>query len=118
MAKVTLMDTVPGMIVKLAEGNPGACNCLLSMLQKSDWYGNCDPVMMILMLDEIGIYGEKIYMLWNDCCDKDLVKMELVLRNHQMGHLSKEVIKNNLSKGRGIPFLGLKTLDEMFPVRI
>jgi len=118
MAKITLMDTMMDIITKMAEGNPGACNCLLSILSKKDWFGNIDPIMMILMFDEIGIYGEKIYMLWSDCCDKDLVKLELVLRNYQMGHISKETVIQHVSKGRGTPFTDLLSIEALFAKRV
>jgi len=114
MAKLQLMDTMPDVIIKMAEGNPGACSCLLAMLGKKDWFARVDPIMMILMLDEMGIYGSKLYMLWSDACDKDLSKMELVLRNYQLGHLKIDVIKRNLNQGRARPFEGLLSLEELF----
>ena len=114
MAKIQLMDTMPDVVLKMAEGNPGACACIMEMISKRDWYANVDPIMMILMLDEIGVYGDKLYKLWNDCCGRDLVQLELVLRNFQTGHLPKDVIKRNVMQVRGIPFLGLIPLEQLF----
>jgi hypothetical protein len=84
------------------------------MIKKTDWYGGLDGVVLILYLDTIGIYGSQIYMLWNDCCDRNLEKLELVLRNFQMGELTAQEIIQNVSQGRGTPFVGLKSLAELF----
>lgn len=109
MSKIQLTDTIMDIMVKMSEGNPGALTCLMEMIKKKDWY-----IIMILHLDTLELYGSKLYMLWNDCCDRDLVKMELVLRNNQMGKLSKEDIHRNLDSGRGTPFMNLKSLEELF----
>jgi hypothetical protein len=114
MSKIKLQDTMMDVMVKMSEGNPGALTCLMGMMQKSDWYGGMDSLAAILSFDTIGLYGSNLYMLWNDCCDRDLTKLELVLRNWQMGNLSAEEIHKNISQGRGTPFENLKSLEELF----
>ena len=107
------MDTMC-LIIAMSEGNPGAVTCMMKMIEKTDWYGELDGVVLILYLDTIGIYGSQIYMLWNDCCDRNLEKLELVLRNFQMGKLTAQEIIQNVSQERGTPFVGLKSLTELF----
>lgn len=114
MSKIQLTDTIQDIVIKMAEGNPGAMTCMFQMMQKTDWFGNVDAIMMILQLDSMEIYGSKLYMLWSDCCGKDLTRMELVLRNWQMGRLPLAIIKENLAQGWGQPFENLVSLDEMF----
>jgi hypothetical protein len=114
MSKLQLTDTILDIMVKMSEGNIGALTCLMEMERKQDWYANVDSIIMILQLDTLELYGSNLYMLWDNCCDRDLNKMELVLRNWQMGHLTKEEIHKNLNSGRGIPFTNLKSLKELF----
>jgi hypothetical protein len=113
--RVALTDTPMSMIMKMSEGNPGCCTFLCEMLKKRDWFGSVPPELLMLHFDTIGLYGSRLYMLWNDCCDRDLDKVELVLRNYQMGELTEKEIMDNVSQGRGTPFENLKTLEELFP---
>lgn len=114
MSRLTLTDGTIEIFMKMSDGNPGAMTCLVELLKKKDWYANIPGVMMILMLDSIGVYGEKLYMLWNDCCDRDLIKMELVIRNYQMGKLSTATILEHVAPVRGLPFENLIPLEELF----
>jgi hypothetical protein len=114
MTKVVGEDSIMDVIIKISEGNPGAMVCITQMLQYEDWYSNVPGALMVLQLDSLEVYGEKLYMLWNDCCNQDMKQLELVLRNWQTGYLTKEEIHRNLSQGRGVPFDNLKTLKEIF----
>lgn len=116
MGKVTLNDTFVSILEKISEGNPGALTCLMEMIKKQDWYFPDTEVMVyILHLDDLGLYGPELYMLWNDCCGRDLNVMETVLRNYQCGKLLGAEIRANLSKGRGTPFENLVPMEELFP---
>lgn len=48
-------------IVKLSEGNPGAANALITVLQLSD-----DPDKIVNQLQQRGIVGWRIWVLWKD----------------------------------------------------
>ena len=112
--KIGLQDSMMDVMMKMSEGNPGALTCLMDIMKKQDWYGGADSLTMVLSFDTLGLYGSKLYMLWNDCCDRNLGKLELIMRNWQMGNLSDHDIHSNISKGRGTPFTNLKTLEELF----
>jgi hypothetical protein len=112
--RIQLHDSMMDIVTKMSEGNMGAITCLMEMIKKDDWYAGVHGVLMILNFDSMGLYGSKLYMLWNDCCDRDLIQLELVMRNWQMGELTKEEIHINLDKGRGTPFVNLKSLEELF----
>lgn len=114
MSKLSSEDNTMDVIMKMSEGNPGATTCLVEILRKDDWTFGADSITMVLSLDTLELYGSKLYMLWNDCCKRDLKTLELVLRNYQMGLLSKEEIHRNLNRGRGTPFDNLKTIEELF----
>lgn len=114
MTKIKLNMNTMEVIFTMSEGNIGAVTCMTEMIKKTDWYGGVDGLMLILYFDTIGIYGSKIYMLWNDCCDRSLEKLELVLRNFQKGKLTAQEIIQNVSQRRGTPFVGLKSLTELF----
>ena len=114
MNKIKLEDSMMDIIVKMSEGNPGALTCLMSIMDKKDWFGGANSLVYILTFDTLGLYGSELYMLWNDCCDRNLEKLELVLRNYQMGKLSNTEIHKNLSQGRGTPFENLVSLEDLF----
>jgi hypothetical protein len=58
---------------------------------------------MILFLDTLGIYETNIYMLWNDCCDRNLPAMLTVLRACQWGILPQQEVHSSIEGkfGRG-----------------
>jgi hypothetical protein len=116
MGKIELTDTVIDILTKMSEGNPGALTCLMEMMKKKDWYfPDMEPLFYILHLDELGLYGSQLYILWNDCCNRDLDLFETVMRNHQMRRLSRAALLSNLEGGRGKPFEELVPLSELFP---
>lgn len=114
MSRINLHDGIFKIIAEISDGNPGACTCIAEMLQKKDWHGGTDPLLMVLIFDQIEIYGEKIYMLWNDCCGRSLTKLELVLKNYQYGKLSAQTIRNHIDLNYGVPFENLIPLDGLY----
>ena len=88
------LDMTPGeLIAKMSDGNPGAITVLYQILQEAPVI---DPVealtggiMKVLILDDIGIYGPNIWMLFKDVCNKDINKVILVLRAKQLGIIDK-----------------------------
>lgn len=112
--RLTINDSFTDIIIKLSEGNPGAVSVVTEMMRKDDWDNDAPGFTKILLLDSMGIYGDKIWMLYNDCCDRDLDQMNIVLCNWQMGKLTTQEISLNLSEGRGKPFNNLVPLDELY----
>ena len=82
--RITASMDMKKMLITMSEGNPGALTCMMEMLRT-------DPMALldILYFDSMGIYGSKIYMLWNDCC----------------GAVSKKEIHENLNRVRAVPFI-------------
>lgn len=95
MERITFSDSTKSAIIKMVEGNMGAMSACMSLLKEAE---RVDPQNMmggisyILSLDNNGIYGTDIYVLWSDICDKDTTKMIAVLRAVQLGLFSGKVL--------------------------
>ena len=93
--KCGLEDTGRDVVVKLAEGNPGAATVMMKILQEQD---KIDPdaagmgVLGLLMFDTLGVYGSRIWMLYKDVCNSDVSEVLAVLRGWQLGFLSEAVL--------------------------
>ncbi len=89
--RIKLGMSVKDLIVAMGGGNPGALKACMELLLKGE---KVDPDAFsgglgnLLMLDTLGIYEERIYMLWSDVCGRDVGKMIAVLRAHQLGQLA------------------------------
>lgn len=92
--KIELSDTTATVVAKMSEGNPGAINALIEILHATD----VDPdnkmgvLGAIMFLDTLGIYGTDIYILFNDICNRDVVKMLAVLRAPQLGLFNESIL--------------------------
>lgn len=87
------------LMVKMSEGNPGAlvfCTELFKMGSRG--------VVTLINLDDIGLYGEKLYMLWSDCCGRDAEKVVKVVNAVNCGKISKEEIHERVAGVYGKPF--------------
>jgi hypothetical protein len=95
--RISLNDSAVTVVAKMSDGNPGAMNAMLEILQKGD---KIDPdgfmggLGFILLLDSFGIYGSDIYVLHSDICQKDVVKTCAVLRATQLGFFSQDTLQN------------------------
>ena len=98
-------DGIMEITMKMSEGNPGALNAIIGLMQKPD------GIMYVLACDMIGIYGSRLYMLWNDCCGRSFDKFIRVIKGWQAGKLKAEEILEHVSGGWGTPFEGLDDED-------
>lgn len=98
--RITASMDMKEMLITMSEGNPGALMCMMEMLQT-------DPmaILDILYFDSMGIYGSKIYMLWNDCCGCDMSKFKETIQYLRSGAVSEEEIHENLNRVRAFPFI-------------
>lgn len=93
-ADMTVLDTCMAM----GEGNPGAIVCVIEMM-------NQGMLLDLLMLDTKEVYGEKLYMLWNDCCDRDMEKYKKTLELIRTGAITDEQLHANLNQCRARSFI-------------
>lgn len=90
--RIELTDTTMDALIKMVDGNPGAIQALMAIMDKHD---QIDPQAMlggigaVMMLDEWGIYGSSIYVLYSDKCGRDVRKMLMLMRAVQLGHLDQ-----------------------------
>ena len=98
--RITANMSMEEMLITMSEGNPGALTCMMQMM-------NSDPMALldILLFDSMGIYGSKIYMVWNDCCGRDMKKFKETIQAFREGKFSVEEIQENLSRVRAKPFI-------------
>lgn len=81
----------------IAEGNPGALTFLTEAYLK-------DPFKAELGFRRMwnaGITGSRLYMLWNDCCERNTEMAIDIMQNKVI-----DVILHHIDggRGRGIPF--------------
>ena len=95
MSRIQLTDNTISAITKMSDGNPGAVTVLMELLNEG---GKIDPddfmggLGSVLALDTLGIYGSSIWVLYKDVCGQEVNKMIAVLRSHQLGFISGNLI--------------------------
>jgi len=106
MTRIKPRDTLMDSIAKVAENNPGGLRVCIELVRDG---GDIDPDSAlggfgnILSLDQLGIYGSRIWMLYKDACGEDLMAMIGVLRALQLGFLSDIALKHAIDNyGEGI----------------
>lgn len=92
MVRITLNDTIIDMVQKLAENNIGAINVLLTLVKEEaaiDPQSALSPIGTILFLDENGIYGSNIWVLYKDICKESIRNLIMLHRAVQLGFLTR-----------------------------
>ncbi len=87
--------------IGLCDGNPGAMRFLAEAV-------SVDPIIAIRvlsLLEEYDIRGDKIYILWNDCCDRKTEFTMHVLLTKSIAEIKEHINYGNI---RGILFDELK----------
>jgi hypothetical protein len=87
------------LMVKMSEGNPGALMFCMELFKMGS-----RGVVALINLDDVGLYGEKLYMLWSDCCGRDAEKAAKVSFAFNLGKLSKDEIHERVAGAYGKPF--------------
>lgn len=91
--------SVMEMIMIMSEGNPGAMQVAIKMVNNSRSF------LDLLLCDSLDIRGSKLYMLYNDCCRKNDDKFNRTLMMLRCGVFTREEIQNNLGLIYAIPFI-------------
>ncbi len=106
MSKIHLDMNVRDILLALSEGNPGAitvCVDILKEAPKIDPQALLGGVGHLVSLDERGIYGPRIWMLYKDVCGQDLTKTIAMLRAAQLGFLAKDKLDHAIDNyGEGV----------------
>ena len=91
-------DLLFATIVKYCGNNPGA----ISFFMESLSYAN--PSIAIQAFERMyknNIREEKLYMLWNDCCDRNTGEAIYIMNKKPITEIIEHI---NYEHGRGIPF--------------
>ncbi len=86
MSRLEIFSTVSQNFINFAGGNPGAIRTLFEL---QNAVGD-KTALYLITLDKMELYEDKLYMLWNDCCNRDISKVIKVLDGYE-----KEIIKQN-----------------------
>ena len=99
--KIMPEDNAIGVAMKMGEGNPGALEFCMELMKLG-----ADGLTSILALDCMEVYGERLYMLWNDCCGRDAQKVVRVIKARAHGKISTDDISTHIKGNgyRGTPF--------------
>ena len=88
MGRIQLADNNTDAIMKLVEGNPGAISAIMACMNIHDSVDKDSMLGVLsvpLSLDEYGIYGSRIWILYKDVCGQNPVKMITLFRAIQLG---------------------------------
>lgn len=106
MRKIQLTNTLPEILGKMSDGNPGAFSVLIRILKVGkiiDPQNALGELGAILALDSHRIYGSKIWMLYKDVCGQSLVQMLAVLRACQLGKITERSMLHAIdNQGAGL----------------
>jgi hypothetical protein len=95
--RLELNDSALTSMIKFAGGNPGAISVLTKLvttIDQIDPESPFGPFMPLILLDNLDIYEEKIWILYKDVCEEDIVDVVVVLRANQLGFISNQTISN------------------------
>ena len=99
MTRLNIFGTIEDNFIAFAGGNPGALNTLFELMKEAkDRTG-----LFLLTLDEMGLYESHLYMLWNDCCNRDIKKVIKVLELYEREIITQQDIDErikNVGHGR------------------
>jgi hypothetical protein len=74
--KIGLGMSVRDVVVEMSEGNPGAINVMMSIINSSDEMRGSIPAAMILLhLYDMNIRGPQIWLAYKDWAGQDLGKL-------------------------------------------
>lgn len=87
---------------ELCEGNPGALTFMITAYNPGkDYVDLFKTEAAFKRMEKAGIRGDKLYMLWNDCCDRDTEKTLEIMRTKDIEDIKTHI---NYEGGRGFAF--------------
>ena len=84
-------------LIDLASGNPGA----LAFICESYKINRFRSELACQRMLRSGIKGPYLYLVWNDCCDRDTEKAMKIMLTKDIEDIKKHI---NYGKGRGYAF--------------
>lgn len=94
MSRLEIFSTVSQNFINFAGGNPGAIKMLFELQNTVE----DKTAIYLITLDKMELYEDKLYMLWNDCCNRDISKVIKILDYYEKGIINQididERVKN------------------------
>ncbi len=81
----------------ICKGNPGALAFVMAAYDKRMF----DAERAFQKLSNAGILGDKLYMIWNDCCDRNVDKSIDMILNEDIDTINYYI---NYEHGRGLKY--------------
>lgn len=92
-------------VTLLSEGNVGAVTFLLDIVKYTNENGDIFGWQQIFKeIDLMGLYGSHLYMLYNDCCNRNIRKAIKVIKSYGMLYGDKEIDERIRNVGMGLSF--------------
>jgi len=91
---IKLTDSLQDVLVTMSEGNPGAINVMMSILE---YVGPSIGYMNILSLDDMNMRGPQIWIGYKDHCGQDIKKFVKCIQERDP--IMIKAINNGRSKG-------------------
>ena len=91
------LNLLSSIAAKYTDYNPGALTFFCEAVKRK-------PDISLTAVDRMlfyGITGSKLYMLWNDCCDRDTEKTLYIMLENSIEDINKHI---NYENGRGIEY--------------
>lgn len=89
-------------IFDICEGNPGAMTFVMDACNSTKSIHDAVTIERAFQkMYDAGITGDKLYMLWNDCCDRNTEKAVEIMLNKDIEEIIKHI---NYEGGRGFAF--------------
>lgn len=99
------MDFIITEAMEFCGGNPGALTFFLEALKEAEGNAKSSAALKVVSafnrMKENNITGSKLYMLWNDCCDRDIDRAIYIMLHDTIESINKHI---NFGNGRGIPY--------------
>lgn len=122
MSRIKLDMTGIDMMVAMSGGNPGALNVCMELLEKTPVIDPQSALMgfgPIFGMDTLGIYEERIWMLYQDVCSENVSATIAVLRGYQMGQLGGATERainhaiDNYGDGLNVPLVLAEVMEAL-----
>lgn len=106
-------------LVDFAEGNTGACVALGELVKAAptvDPDSAFGPWCPLFSLDNLDVYGSRIWIFYKDVCGQDVTTMLALMRANQLGFVSCNAISQAIDGDRtalDIPALVAKVKERL-----
>lgn len=92
MSRLRLEYSTQQAIVSFSRGNPGAISFLLELVKAKPK----EFVVDFITIDNMKLYEDKLYMLWNDSCNRDIDKVLKIFNQYRLGKITQQDIEDRV----------------------